>query len=221
MNILTVSYNPLYVRLGLISLAAALLLGYIVLLFRRRRQAGIESPASERKRPAPSAHLFEFTYRPGSSLVATVMRAALILLAIWVAGGLFMVTMPQGTLDRMAQALRLRNPTPPVQENISLLYLGDEIKGKEFHIRGAIRNISTLPLEKLDAMIRLYAPDGSLIETSVVRMDAERIAPDAISAFHLTYPDFAGQFASYAVEFKLRDGQALPYKDMRGAHTGS
>ena len=149
------------------------------------------------------------------------MRAALILLAILVSGGMVLILLPQGTVDRMAQIVRLRNGEPPNQERISLLYLGDEIKGKEFHIRGVIRNISTQPIEKVDATIRLYAPDGSLLETTVVRMESESISPDATCAFHLTYPDFTGQFGSYAVDFKLRAGEALPYKDMRGQHNGT
>ena len=63
--------------------------------------------------------------------------------------------------------------------------------------------------------VRLYAADGSLLETAVVRMDTEVIAPDATSSFHLTYPDYTGQFGSYSVDFKLRQGDSLPYKDMR------
>jgi hypothetical protein len=52
-------------------------------------------------------------------------------------------------------------------------------------------------------------------------MDAEVIAPDAIASFHLAYPDYSGQFGSYTVDFKLRQGEILSYKDMRGAHANS
>ena len=220
MPILPLSYNPLYVRLGLISLAVALLFGYLFLWWRRsRRSAASTRPASREGSADPQ--LFEFSYRPGSSLAAILLRAALLLLALWVAAGLFLIFIPQATIDRMAQALRLRNPPPEIQENIALLYLGDELDGKQFRIRGAIRNISTQPIEKLDAVVRLYAADGTLMETAVVRMDSEHIAPDAVSIFHIAYPDFAGRVSSYAVEFKLRQGQAMPYKDMRGVHSGT
>src|SRR6266571_1838246 len=83
-------------------------------------------------------------------------------------------------------------PAPP----IALLYLGDELKGKEFHVRGFIRNISPRPLEKLDASIRLYRADGTLLETYLTRMDLESIPPDATAEFHLVYPDFEGFFFS-------------------------
>jgi hypothetical protein len=149
------------------------------------------------------------------------MRGALILLALCVAAGLALILFPDNALNRSADAIRMRTGGPPPQERISLLYLGDEVEGKEFHIRGAIRNISTQPMEKLDAMIRLYAPNGILLETAVVRMELEIIAPDGISAFHLIYPGYDGQFASYSVDFKLRDGEPLPYKDVRVTHTGT
>ena len=65
------------------------------------------------------------------------------------------------------------------------------------------------------------AVDGVLLETAVVRMELETIAPDSIAAFHLIYPDYDGKFSSYSVDFKLRDGEILLYKDMRSAHTGT
>ena len=149
------------------------------------------------------------------------MRGALILLALCVAVGFVVVLLPDNVINRSADAIRMKTGGPPPQERISLLYLGDEAKGKEFQIRGAIRNISTQSIEKLDAMIRLYAPNGVLLETAVVRMELETIAPDSIAAFHLIYPDYDGKFSSYSVDFKLRDGEILPYKDMRSAHTGT
>ena len=72
-------------------------------------------------------------------------------------------------------------------------------------------------MEKLDASVRLYSEEGRLLETRVVRMDTETISPDAIAQFNLTYPDYRGQFGSYSVDFMLRDGQPVPYKDMRGS----
>lgn len=116
----------------------------------------------------------------------------------------------------MAQAVRLREPAAPAQEKIAFLYLGDEIRNGEFHLRGVVRNITTQPIERLDATIRLYSPTGQLLETRSVRMDSELIPPDATAQFHLVYPGYAGQFGSYSVEFVSREGQIVPYKDMRG-----
>jgi hypothetical protein len=162
-----------------------------------------------------SPKIFEHQARSGSSMLRDAMRAALILLAICVAGGFVLILVPQGSVDRMAQDVRVGRGQLPAEERISLLYLGDETQGKQFHIRGVIRNISTQPIEKLDAMVRLYAQDGSLLETAVIRLDAETIAPDATSTFNLSYPDYAGQFGSYSVDFKFRRGEPAPFKDMR------
>lgn len=215
MPILPLTYNPLLARIGLVLACLILVAVYLVLQSRRTRSARKPLPAAQRPSGPSDQHLFEHSVRPGSSVLGEIMRAALILLAICIAGGLVLILIPEGTIDRVAQNLRLKSGQLPPQERISLLYLGDETKGKEFHIKGVIRNISTQPIEKLDATVRLYAPDGSLLETAIVRMDLDTIAPDAISSFHLTYPDYAGQFASYSVDFKLRQGETMPYKDMR------
>ena len=234
MSTLLLTYNPLYVRFGLAGLAVLLIVGYLLYHLSQSGKTQPKGPAAVAKNPAPvakvpapvsmspapSSQLFEYSSRGGSTVLGEIARAALILLAVCVAAGLILISMPEGTIDGMAQSLRLRKGVTPPQEAISLLYLGDEIKGKEFHIRGVIRNISTQPIEKLDATIRLYAPDGILIETAVIRMDAEVIAPDATATFHLAYPDFAGQFGSYSVDFKLRQGQAMPFKDVRGPRAG-
>ena len=100
-------------------------------------------------------------------------------------------------------------------EKIAFLYLGDEVKGTEFQIRGVVRNISPVPIEQLDAAVRFYAHDGTILETTVVRMSKETIAPDEIAQFELVYPNYRMEFAKYSVEFKLREGALVPYKDMR------
>ncbi len=148
-------------------------------------------------------------------MLREVARAGLIILALCVAAGFLLILVPEGAVDRMAQDWRARRGQLPQEDRISLLYLGDERQGKEFHIKGVIRNISTQPIEKLDAMVRLYAKDGSLLETAVIRMDTESIAPDATSTFNLSYPDYSGLFGSYAVDFKLRQGEPVSFKDMR------
>jgi hypothetical protein len=212
---LLLTYNPLFARIGLVMLGLVLVLAYLFFHSYRMRKARAAAAPVEAATTPDGPQLFGQAVRPGSSMASEIMRAVFILLALWIAVSLVLILLPDGAIDRMAQTLLLRSGRLPSQERISLLYLGDETKGKEFHIRGVVRNISTQPIEKLDATVRLYAVDGSLMETVVVRMDAEVIAPDATSSFHLTLPEYAGQFGSYAVDFKLRQGEAMSYKDMR------
>lgn len=153
-------------------------------------------------------------------MIADILRGLLILLSLVVAAGFILILLPQRSVDELAAGIQnRRQSSQPVA--IAFLYLGDKIEGNEFRIRGAVRNITTEPIEKLDAVIRLYSHDGSLIETAVVRMNKEIIAPDEIAQFDLVYPDYKSQFASYSVEFKLRQGDFVPYKDMRGADVES
>lgn len=149
-------------------------------------------------------------------LIMDVLRLFLFFLSFVVAGGLVLILLPQSAVDRIAQSFQSRSAAGPQQEKIAFLYLGDEVKEGAFHIRGVIRNIATQPLEQLDVSLRLYAPDGSLRETAIVRLDRESIAPDSAAEFHLTYLNYNSQFSSYSVEFKLRQGEVLPYKDLRG-----
>ncbi len=168
-------------------------------------------------RPGPDPGI-GYSVRAGAprySLLTTLLRGLLILLAVVVAAGFIIVLLPQRAVDKTAATLRSRTAPAPVPERIAFLYLGDEVKGSEFHIRGVVRNIATAPVEKLDATVRLYSTEGRLLETRVVRMDTETVAPDGIAQFNLTYPDYRGQFGSYSVDFILRDGELVPYKDMR------
>ncbi len=177
-------------------------------------------PAAEIFRPdvieeAPAVPTFR-TFDRQSSISSDVLRGALIVLAYALAVALALVVLPQSAFDKLADSLRYRNSNPTQQEMLAFLYLGDEAKGTDFHIRGAVRNITAKPIDELDATVRLYAPDRTLLETALVRMDSEHIVPDATATFHLTYPDYRGQIGSYSVDFKLRQGEPVPYKDMRG-----
>jgi len=58
-----------------------------------------------------------------------------------------------------------------------------------------------------------------VLETAIVRLDKEIIAPDEVAQFNLVYPDYKSEFAGYSVAFKLRQGPFVPYKDMRGTLT--
>jgi hypothetical protein len=179
---------------------------------------GAEGSPGEQAAPdlGGAASLFD---APGDSVLSRVLRTGLAVLAVVVAGGFVLILLPQGTVDWMAQAVRSRGPAVPVQEQVAFLYLGDEIKDGEFHLRGVVRNITTLPIEKLDATVRFYSRTGQLMETRSIRMDTELIPPDATAQFHLVYPGYAGQFGSYSVEFVSRQGEVVPYKDMRGTRS--
>lgn len=147
--------------------------------------------------------------------IADFFRALLILLSLVVALGFVMILLPQAAVDELAMDLRSRYGVP-LRERIALLYLGDTIQNNEFRIRGVVRNITAEPLEKLDAAIRFFRHDGTILQTTIVRMSKESIAPDEIAQFNVVYPDYQREFASYAVEFKLRQGDLVHYKDVRG-----
>ncbi len=173
-----------------------------------------EAPAdSEATSQAPEEPAF-ITLDRHSRMTADLFRALLALLSLVVAAGLVLVLLPQPAVDRVADRLRARHGIAP-PEKIEFLYLGDEVKGTGFLIRGVVRNISPVPIEKLDAAVRFYAHDGTMLETTVVRMSTETIDPGKIARFELLYPNYSGEFGSYSVEFKLRQGSLVPYKDMR------
>ncbi len=147
-------------------------------------------------------------------LLTDLLRVLLVVLSLVVAAGFVLIVLPQPSIDKMTRDLQARHGTAQ-QEKIAFLYLGDEVKDNEFHIRGAVRNITTAPIEQLDAAIRLFAHDGNVLETTVVRMNKDTIAPDEVAQFELVYPNYKMEFAKYSVEFKLRDGGLVAYKDMR------
>jgi len=213
--------------LTVVLLAGAVLAIVVFSINRLKTRKSLPPPPSQvDASPAPSAaekavpdlgeaaSLFDVE---GGSVLSRLLRGGLAVLAFVVAAGFVLILLPQGVVDWMAQTVRSRELVAPVQEQIAFLYLGDEIKDGEFHLRGVVRNITTFPIEKLDATIRFYSPTGQLLETRSVRMDSELIPPDATAQFHLVYPGYAGQFGSYSVEFVSRQGEIVPYKDMRGA----
>jgi len=182
------------------------------------QEQGEAVPAGEPELAAaepPAGPSFQTLERPPSAS-ADLLHGALILLAFVVAAGFVLVLIPQGRFDQLAQNIQERRAGAK-QEQVAFLYLGDEVKDKDFHIRGVVRNITDQPLENLDAAVRLYAPDGRLMETAMVRMDKETIAPDETAEFHLVYPNYESQIGSYSVDFRWRDGVVVPYKDMRAA----
>jgi hypothetical protein len=143
-----------------------------------------------------------------------IFRAFLLVLSIILAAALTLILLPQQSVDAVAHKLQSRH-VQPVQERIALLYLGDAIEDGKFRIRGVVKNITPDPIERLDATIRFYARDGSTAETVLVRLDKEILAPDDIARLDLVIPNYKMDISAYAVEFKLREGLKLSYKDMR------
>mgnify|MGYP001583574744 CR=1 FL=1 len=56
---------------------------------------------------------------------------------------------------------------------------------------------------------------SQILETAVVRMNREVIAPEEVAQFELVYPNYKMDFGSYSVAVTLRRGALVPYKDMR------
>ena len=141
-------------------------------------------------------------------------RILIIIAGVIALSGVTLVLLPQSAVDKMAA--RLENRGGAGYEKIALLYLADEFTGSAFRIRGIIRNIADAPTERIDAIVRLYSRERALLETVIVRLDKDFIEPNDFARLELTIPGHTEGFAGYAVEFKLREGDVIPYKDMRG-----
>jgi hypothetical protein len=201
--------NPSTLRVTLAVVATLLVAAALLARAAAARRRALRAPR------AGSTALFPFDQGP--RLHERLLRGALVVLALVVAAGFALILLPDRTVRNMAQLLEATRAADLPAERIALLYLGDETAGKEFHVRGIVRNISSQSIEKLDAQVRLHASDGTVLETVVARLDLDVIAPDATSEFHVVFPDYKGEFSSYAVDFKLRGGEPVPYKDRRGA----
>ncbi|MBN2320175.1 MAG: hypothetical protein JXR49_13915 [Acidobacteria bacterium] len=177
-------------------------------------QASTE-PVTSVKNPIPQKAPALKTLSQKPSALFALLRALLIFLSIVVAAGFLWILLSQTTTDRFLEDLRSQSSASG-EEMVAFLYLGHEIQNNEFHIRGVVRNITTEPIEQLDAAVRLYSYNRELLETAIVRMNKETIDPDEIAQFELVYPNYQSEFSSYSVEFKLRRGAFVPYKDMRG-----
>lgn len=173
-------------------------------------EAAAKEPVSKTDARPPA---FE-TLQGQARLWGDFLRALLIVLSLATAAGLVLAFLPQTAVDGMALRLRARHGGAS-PEKIAFLYLGDELSGSTFRIRGVVRNITPAPIEQLDASLRFYAHDRSILETAVVRLDKEVLAPGEVGQFELVYPNYRMEFGSYSVEFKLRRGPLVPYRDMR------
>jgi hypothetical protein len=141
-------------------------------------------------------------------------RALILVVGVIALSGITLVLLPQSAIDKMAAQLESRHNITE-HEKIALLYLADEYTNGTFRIRGVIRNIDTAPAERIDAIVRLYSRERELLETVIVRLDKDVIEPNDFARLELTVPGHTKGFAGYAVEFKLREGVVLSYKDMR------
>jgi len=169
-------------------------------------------PSSEEHKPEDSRRPV-FSQKP-SGTGMDLARMALIILSIIAGAGILLLALPQATFEGLAERIQARRKAPE-QEKIALLYLGDELKNNEFRIQGILKNISAAPIEQLDAVVRLYAGDRALLETVITRLDKDTIAPGEFARMELKVPSGKMGFAGYAVEFKLRQGDILPFKNMR------
>ena len=169
-----------------------------------------ESPDAENQPEAPTFT----TIQRKPWLLGDLVRVVIVLLSVVVAAGLVLTILPQSTMDKMTKKLQARHGESQ-PDQVALLFLGDEAKENEFRIRGVVRNISTDQLEQLDTAVRLFSHDGTILETAIVRMNKEAIAPDEVAQFELVYPNYKNDIMKYSVEFKLRDGALVPYKDLR------
>lgn len=149
-----------------------------------------------------------------SGLWADLCRGIILIAGVIALMGVALVALPQSAVDKLAARIESRRGGG-VEEKIALLFLADEFTGGAFRIRGVIRNIAAEPAERIDAVVRLYSRNRALLETVVVRLDKDIIAPNDFARLELTVPGHTEGFAGYAVEFKSRDGGVLPYKDMR------
>ena len=141
-------------------------------------------------------------------------RALILIAGVIALLGVTLVLLPQSAIDKIAARFENRRDITE-HEKIALLYLADEFMDGAFRIRGIIRNIADAPIEQIDATVRLYSRDRTLLETVVVRLDKNVIAPNDFARLELTVPEHTAGFAGYAVEFKLREGGVIPYRDMR------
>lgn len=154
------------------------------------------------------------TEKRKSSALFDLLRILLVPVSLVVAAALLLVALPQSASDRIVWELQSRTEGFSRQK-IALLGLGHQTEGNRLHIWGIVRNISTAPIDQLDAIVSLYASNRDLLETVIVRMDKETLEPNEIGRFELVYPNSGSEFSSYSVEFKLRRGEIVPHKDMR------
>jgi hypothetical protein len=167
--------------------------------------------------PAPAARAPAFvTLEKPPRLMTDLFRALLIALSVAALAALVLIALPQPTVNRIADSLNSRHGGSRL-EKIAFLYLGDATLNNEWHIRGVVRNVSTAPLEQLDAIVRFYTHDRTLLETTIVRMNKEIINPGETAQFELIYPVPGREYAGYSAEFKLRQGTPVSYIDMRKA----
>jgi hypothetical protein len=208
--------GPVHVSSGTVKAVPAAPVSEIAAPVSARIEAPAPAPMQVEAGPAQaSADRLTFpSLQTRSSFGWDLARAGLIILTVVVLLAGTLVALPEPVFDRLAGRLE-PEPTAATTEKIALLYLGDEVRDEAFHVRGVVRNISKENVEKLDANVRLYSHDSVLMETAVARMDVEVIGTGATAQFHLVYPHYTGQVGSYSIDFKFRQGDPVPYKDLR------
>jgi hypothetical protein len=177
----------------------------------------LEDPISVNESQAGQTPSFAILPKP-SGIWMDIGRVLVILISLLVAAVCTMILLPQHTIDKISQQFQSRQ-VRAIPERIALLYLDDEMNDGQFRIRGVVRNITTIPIEQLDATVRFYAKDGAAVETVLVRLDKDLISPNEIARLDLVIPNYKMNFSGYSVEFKLREGLEISYKDMRSEYS--
>jgi hypothetical protein len=178
-----------------------------------QRSMQSEGSNAEYGSPAQQASIFSTPQKP-SGIWLDLLRGVLLILSLLIIAAVTLVLLPQRALDTIVHQFESRHSSP-IQERIALLYLGDEIENGSFRIRGVVKNIAAGPIEKMDAAVRLYDREGSATKTVLIRLDKEVIDPGAIARLDLVIPNYKMDISGYAVEFQLRDGEKISYKDLR------
>jgi hypothetical protein len=174
----------------------------------------ILSHRKRRRKPGAPAALLFTTSRSAPGAWTDLARALLLLLGVVVAAALLLALLPDRTFEGMTRALHSRHARG-AQERIALLYLGNASAADAFRIRAVVRNISTAPIDGLDAAIRLYAHDGTLCETVIARTDRETVPPGELARLEVALVGERPEIGAYSVQFKLRGGEALATRDLR------
>jgi hypothetical protein len=97
---------------------------------------------------------------------------------------------------------------------LELIALGHERVGDQLTVRGVIRNpASGAGIDRITAVVVLYAPDGGWLESGRADLAAADLRPGGESSFAVTVPR-AAEVARYRVSFRT-DERIVPHLDKR------
>ena len=185
---------------------------------RRRSEARIAALAAEIHEPMPPAdriredpvHTRLFAAEPPRSRsgAAVAFGGA----AVVIAAATAFAILAGSTSTRPGAAAPAKAGSSPAP--LELLALGHERIGDQLTVRGVIRNpASGLEMDRISAVVSLFAPDGGLLESGRARVAATDLRPGSESTFAVTVPG-AADVARYRVSFRT-DERIVPHLDRR------